>query len=214
MLEHAGESAGARFGAWLRHAPAERVPLLAALALSPAAVILHALHVPGWLAAAGTVAAAGLAYGAGERHAAAADEEHPRMRGAELAAVTGAAGLWLTAAVLWGPLAGPFCLMTLAWLAGIIAGRWWLRNHDAIRAARERREAEALAALQDRARKAEWRARRAGRPARVSPAGRRAEQQRRDVDYRHQVPGSSPRRSPARPWRSGPPASWASARAA
>ena len=156
LPEYAADSAAARFGAWLRHAPAERVPLLAALALWPAAVVLHALHVPGWLPVAGTVAAAGLAYGMGERHAAAADEEHPRMRGAELAAAAAAAGVWLSAAGRWGPLAGPFCLLTLIWLAGVTGGRWWLRNHDAIRAARERREAEALAALQDRARKAEW----------------------------------------------------------
>ena len=55
---------------------------------------------------------------AGSATAAPADPEHPRLRGAELAAVTGAAGGWVTAATVWGPLAGPDDLMSVAYLAG------------------------------------------------------------------------------------------------
>ena len=74
----------------------------------------------------------------GERNA--RDPGRARLRGAEVAAVTGTVGAWLTAATAWGPLAGPHHLMTLAYLAGAGGGYWWLRRHEAVRAARARRD--------------------------------------------------------------------------
>ncbi len=121
-----------------------------------ASQILHAAGVSGLIPGAGTLAAAGVAYGIGENHAKDADEEHPRMRGAELAAVAGTAGVWVTAATIWGPLAGPYDLMTLAYLAGAGGGYWWLRAHDGIRAARARRDAAARDAAEWAARRAWW----------------------------------------------------------
>jgi hypothetical protein len=134
----APESALSRFCGWLRHAPAERVPLPAIPAVWTAAEIMHATGVSGlYPGAAAAVAALGAGW-FGERRA--SDPDHARLAGAEVAAVTGTAGSWLTAATAWGPLAGPDHLMTLAYLAGAGGGYWWLRRHDAVRAARARRD--------------------------------------------------------------------------
>ncbi len=150
------DSAARRFAGWLRHAPAERAPLAAMPVVWPAAEILHAAGISALIPGAGTLAMAGIAYGIGERHARDADEEQPRLRGAELAAVAAAAGVWVTAAAIWGPLSGPYDLTTLAYLAGSGGGYWWLRAHDAIRAARARRDAAARDAAEWAARRAWW----------------------------------------------------------
>ena len=58
----------------------------------------------------------------------------------------------MAAAVTWGPLGWPGHLLTWIYLAGAAGGYWWLRRHEAVRAARQRREDAAAWA----ARKAEW----------------------------------------------------------
>ncbi len=143
---------------WLRHAPAERVPPAAVPVVWTAAEIMHAAGVSGMVSGAAAIAAAGTAYGIGEGRAKKADEEHPRLRGAELAALTGAAGAWVTAATVWGPLAGPWDALTSGGLLAAAAGYWWLRRHEAVQAARRRRDAAAAEAA---AREAEWTARKA-----------------------------------------------------
>jgi hypothetical protein len=150
------ESALSRFRCWLRHAPAERAPVVAVPAVWTAAEILHAAGVPGVFPGAAALAAAGIAYGIGESHARGADEEHPRLRGAELAAATGVTGAWVTAATISGPLAGPDHLLSIAYALGAGGGYWWLRAHEAVRAARARRDAAARDAAQWAARRAWW----------------------------------------------------------
>ena len=78
----------------------------------------------------------------------------PRLRflPTEAALVTAAVGGWVTAAVTWGPLGWPGHLLTRIYLADAAGGYWWLRRHEAVRAARQRREDAADWA----ARKAEW----------------------------------------------------------
>ena len=132
------ESALSRFRGWLRNAPAERLPLPAVPVVWTAAEIMHAVGVSGVYPGAATVAAVLGGGWLGERNA--RDPGRARLRGAEVAAVTGTAGAWLTAATAWGPLAGPHHLMTLAYLAGAGGGYWWLRRHEAVRAARARRD--------------------------------------------------------------------------
>ncbi len=154
-------SALSRMRGWFRHAPAERVPPAVVPVVWTAAEIMHAAGVSGLVPGAAALAAAGIAYGAGEGHARDADEEHPRLRGAELAAVTGAAGAWVTAATIWGPLAGPYDPLSIAYGAGAAIGYWWLRRHEAIRAARRRRDEAAAAAAEAAEREAEWTARKA-----------------------------------------------------
>jgi hypothetical protein len=163
-FEQAGEPARTGLSAWIAHAPAERAPALGIPAVWTAAEILHAAGVSPAFAGAATVAAAGLAYGIGERRVRAeADRDaaqpgagRPRIRGAELAAATGGIGLWATAAAIWGPLAGPFDLLTLVYGAGVAGGYWWLAAHKAVRAARARRDAAAAAEAEAAARAAAW----------------------------------------------------------
>jgi len=150
------ESALSRLHGWLRQAPAERAPLAAVPAVWTAAEILHAAGVPGLVPGAGMLAAAGIAYGIGESHARGADAEHPRLRGAELGAAAGLTGAWVTAATIWGPLAGPGHLLSIAYGIGAGGGYWWLRAHEAVRAARARRDAAARDAAQWAARRAWW----------------------------------------------------------
>jgi len=132
------ESALSRFKGWLRHAPAERLPLPAVPVVWTAAEILHLAGVSGVYPGAVTAAAALAGGWRADRNS--HGSEHPRLRGAEVAATTGAVGAWFTAATAWGPLAGPDHLMTLAYLAGAGGGYWWLCHHEAVRAARARRD--------------------------------------------------------------------------
>jgi len=139
---------------WIRHAPAERAPAVVIPVVWPAAEIMHAAGLPGMYPAAGTVIAAALAGWAAERRA--AWSAHPRMTAAEVATATAAVGGWVTAADILGPLAGRPPWLTLAYLAGSAGGYWWLRTHDAVRAARARRDQAAADAAAWRARKAWW----------------------------------------------------------
>jgi hypothetical protein len=143
------DSAWARAKRWHLRAPAERLPLPAIPAVWTAAEILHLAAVPGIVPGAAALASAGLAYGIGERRAR-GESKYPRMRGAELAAVTAAAGAWLTAGTIAGPLAGPDHALSIAYGLGAVGGYWWLRRHEAVRGARQRREDEA-AAIADKA---------------------------------------------------------------
>ncbi len=131
------ESAWARLRAWHLHAPAERLPLPLALLAWPAAWLLHAVHVPGHLVAYVAGAAAVLAALIWRRRQ---DPDHPRLADIEAAAVAAAAGGWLAAAVTWGPSGWPHDLLTWIYIAGSAAGYWWLRRHEAVRAARARRD--------------------------------------------------------------------------
>ena len=70
----------------------------------------------------------------------------------EAALVAAAIGGWIAAAVTWGPLGWPGHLLTWIYLGGAAGGYWWLRRHEAVRAARQRRD-DAIAWA---ARKAEW----------------------------------------------------------
>jgi S-DNA-T family DNA segregation ATPase FtsK/SpoIIIE len=77
---------------------------------------------------------------------------HPRLLPTEAALVAASIGGWIAAAVTWGPLGWPAHLLTWIYLAGAAGGYWWLRRHQAVRAARQRREDVAAWA----ARKAGW----------------------------------------------------------
>jgi hypothetical protein len=154
QLAPAADSALSRSWRWVAHAPAERAPLPAIPAAWTAAEILHLASVPAMLPGAGTVAAAGLAYGLAARRQ---DGEHERLSPAEVAFITGAAGGWLTLGDAAGPLAGGWPpWLTLGYLAAAGCGYCWLRTHAAIRAARARRDAAAQAAADDIAQKTEW----------------------------------------------------------
>jgi hypothetical protein len=136
--------------AWHLHAPAERLPLPLALLIWPAAWVLHAAHVPGHViayAAIGAVVVAWLIWWRHERNS-----PHPRLTATEAALVTAAAGGWFAAAVTYGPLGWPVHLLSWIYLVGAVSGYRWLRCHEAVRAARKRRDAAAAWT----ARKAEW----------------------------------------------------------
>ena len=142
----AGEPAWTRFWAWVRHAPAERLPLPAVLVTWPAAWVLHAVRVPGWLPGCAAGAATVITW-AVWRHR--KKSPHPRLAAAEAAAIAAAAGGWVTAAATWGPLGWPHRLLTWIYVIGAACGYWWLRRHEAVQAARARRD-EAAAELADR----------------------------------------------------------------
>jgi hypothetical protein len=144
------DSAWARVRAWHLHAPAERLPLPLALTLWPSAWILHAAHVPGHVVAYAAAVAMVIAWLAWRRHE--RGSPHLRLRAAEAAAVTGAVGGWLAAAVTSGPLGWPAHLLSWIYLTGFAAGYAWLRRHEAVRAARKRRDDQAAWT----ARKAQW----------------------------------------------------------
>ncbi len=149
----AADWARSRSRGWLAHAPAERVPLAAIPAVWAAAGVLHLAGVPGLYPGAAAVAAAGLAFGLGEARArkperirvpgSKQERVRQRLRGAELAAATAIAGAWVTAAAVLGPLAGPYHLLTVIYALGALIGYWWLRRHEAVRAAREARDGAA-----------------------------------------------------------------------
>ena len=127
-----------RLRAWHLHAPAERLPLPAVLLTWPVTWILHAARVPGTVPASAAAAAVALAWVTWRRHS--RKSPHQRLAAAEAAAITAAIGGWVTAAVIWGPLGWPYRLLTWIYVIGSAAGYWWLRCHEAVRAARQRRD--------------------------------------------------------------------------
>ena len=144
------ESAWSRLRAWHLHAPAERLPLPVIVLTWPSAWILRAAHVPGHVVTYAAVAGAAACWLTWHRYA--RTSPHPRMLPTEAALVAAAIGGWIAAAATWGPLGWPAHLLTWIYLAGSIGGYAWLRRHEAVRAARQRREDAAAWT----ARKAEW----------------------------------------------------------
>ena len=144
------DSAWSRLRAWHLHSPAERLPLPVIVLTWPSAWILHAAHAPGHVVTYATVAAAVACWVTWYRYG--RTSEHPRMLPTEAALVAAAIGGWIAAAATWGPLGWPAHLLTWIYLAGSIGGYAWLRRHEAVRAARQRREDAAAWT----ARKAEW----------------------------------------------------------
>ena len=136
-----------RLRGWHLHAPAERLPLPAVLITWPAAWVLHAARVPGTVPGCATAAATVIAWLTWRRHQ--NKSPHPRLAPVEAAAITAVIGGWVTAAVIWGPLGWPDRLLTWMYLIGSAAGYWWLRRHEAVRAARQRRD-ELAADLADK----------------------------------------------------------------
>jgi hypothetical protein len=144
------ESASSRFRAWVRHAPAERAPLPLIPAIWIATMVIHTAGVRGFYAGVVAALATAVAGWMGEHRS--RNAEHKRLAGIEVAAVTAATGVWVTAGTQLGPLAGPDHLLSVLYLAATGGGYWWLRRHDAVQAARQRRD-EAAAW---EARKTDW----------------------------------------------------------
>jgi hypothetical protein len=133
------DSVWARLRRWHLHAPAERLPLPAVLLTWPAAWMMHGVHVPARAVACLAAAVAvvtWLTWARRNRRAQARDLFLPT----EAAMVAAAWGGWVTAATMFGPMARPDRWPTLIYLAGVAGGYWWLRHHDAVRAARKRRD--------------------------------------------------------------------------
>jgi hypothetical protein len=146
----APESAWSRVRAWHLRAPAERLPLPLALLIWPAAWVLHAAHVPGHVIAYAAIGAVAVTWLIWRRHE--KNSPHPRLAATEAALVTAAVAGWVAAAVTSGPLGWPAHLLSWIYVIGAVSGYRWLRSHDAVRAARARRDEEAAWI----ARKAEW----------------------------------------------------------
>ena len=144
------ESAWARLRAWHLRAPAERLPLPVIVLTWPAAWVLHAAHVAGHVVTYAAIAAAVACWLTWCRYG--RESLYPRLLPIEAALAAAALGGWMAAADTWGPLGWPGHLLTWIYLAGAAGGYWWLRRHEAVRAARQRREDAAAWA----ARKAEW----------------------------------------------------------
>jgi len=186
--EPGARPAAGRVREWVQGAPAERAPFLVIPGIWLGAQVMHMAHLDPLVAGAATVAAAGVAFGLGERrqhrhqdHAgerepvlgpdeaqepgqdedgaepggAASDavalpetyrEPRTRLRGIELAAAVLGTGTWVTLADRLGAFGGSEHIMAWLYLGGSAGGYWWLRTHEAVRAARTRREAEATAA--------------------------------------------------------------------
>ena len=144
------ESAWSRLRAWHLRAPAERLPLPVVLTAWPSTWILHAAHVPGHVVTYAAVAASVACWLTWYRYE--RSSEHERLLPTEAALVAAALGGWIAAAATWGPLGWPVHLLTWIYLAGATGGYWWLRHHQAVQAARQRREDAAAWA----ARKADW----------------------------------------------------------
>jgi hypothetical protein len=108
---------------------------------------MHACHVPSEFPGLATAAATGLTGLLWWRRW--ARSGHPVLHPLEAAGVTGAIGGWVTAATTWGPLTRPDDILTWTYAGAAAGGYWWLRTHEAVRAARQRRDDHA-ADLADR----------------------------------------------------------------
>lgn len=103
-----------------------RVVLPASAAVWTAAEVLHLAQVSAVDPALVSAAVSGIIYGT-------------RARPATGLAV--AAGAWLTASTMTGPLAGPYDALTLLWAAMVAAGLIIIHRHEAVKAAKEWRTA-------------------------------------------------------------------------
>ena len=146
------ESTWERAKAWHLQAPAERLPITGALLTWPASWLAYTTMVPGRYVGFAAIFASACTAATWAKHnreltaAIEADRKvlpPQRLTWGEAWLVSVAIGGWITAAVTWGPLAGPFHLLSAAYVAGVIIGYWWLRRHPAIRAARDRRDDDA-----------------------------------------------------------------------
>ena len=132
------ESAWARLRRWHLYAPAERLPLPAVLLTWPAAWVMHALAVPVHVAGWATGIAVAVTWLTWARHQ--KNSPHPRLIPTEAALVAAVWGGWVTVAVAFGPAARPYWWPTAVYLIGAIGMYVWLRRHDAVQAARQRRD--------------------------------------------------------------------------
>ena len=142
---------------WMFRAPAERASLLTVPVTWTAAEIMHAQGVPGLDLGLGTLTVSALAYGiASWRYMRAVRQDRDPLPDDRLPWHLAASGLlmggWTTAATMAGPMAGPHHALTWTGLAGAMVGYRWLRRHDAVVAARERRRE----AAEREQRRAEW----------------------------------------------------------
>ena len=146
------ESAWERARAWHLQAPAERLPITGALLTWPASWLAYTTMVPGRYVGFAAIFASACTAATWAKHnrdfRAAIEAERnvlppQRLTAGEAWLVSVAIGGWITAAVTWGPLAGPFHILSAVYAAGVIIGYWWLRRHPAVRAARDRRDDDA-----------------------------------------------------------------------
>jgi len=124
-----------------RDAPerAVRAFLPACAGVWTAAEIMHAAGVSGVDIALSSLAVAGFA-GLRASHNT-KDRKKARRHARHVAAGFAAAGGWLALAARLGPLAGPYCTLTLTWAGASLAGWLWLRRHEVVVAARDWRNA-------------------------------------------------------------------------
>jgi hypothetical protein len=118
---------------------AVRAFLPACAGIWTAAEIMHAAGVSGVDIALASLAVAGFA-GLRASHNT-KDRKKARKHARHVAAGFAAAGGWLALATRLGPLAGPYCTLTLTWAGASLAGWLWLRRHEVVVAARDWRNA-------------------------------------------------------------------------
>jgi hypothetical protein len=131
----------------IRRDPPERAVrafLPACAGVWTAAEIMHVTGIP-WLdITLGATAAAAVGYGK-VRHRAegrnAEARQKARRHARHVAAGIMLAGAWAAAASRLGPLAGPYCALTLTWAGTAVIGWFWLRRHEVVVAARDWRNA-------------------------------------------------------------------------
>lgn len=107
------------------------------------ATTAEVMHLTGWPGptgiALGTLGIAGLTYAS--RIQSWSHRKNGRAHARHVLAGMTAAGGWLTAASVAGPLGAPDHLLAATWAAGTLGGYWWLRRHELVTAARDWREA-------------------------------------------------------------------------
>ena len=137
----AGEAEAVRAPEIRRDTPerAVRAFLPACAVTWTAAEIMHVTGIP-WLDITfGAAAVAGIAYGKVSHKA--KDRKKARKHARHVATGIATAGAWLALATRLGPLAGPYCTLTLTWAGASLGGWLWLRRHEVVVAARDWRNA-------------------------------------------------------------------------